>query len=472
MPDRPAADRHGPNVVWIVADQMRAQATGYAGDPNVHTPNLDRLAAEGHNFTSAMAGAPLCCPARGSMFTGRYAHHSGVAGHQHPLPVSTRTVAHELRDAGYRTCYVGKWHLDGNRSELGEDTFGDGHARVRMIPPERRGGFQDWWGYENNNRPFDCLLHADAGQAPKGVEVVTAEDGMEQFRLPGYETDALTDLMLDWLRRHAHDRVDQPFFAVLSVQPPHNPYTAPAEDMARHTPAQIKLRRNVPPIRGVRERARRDLAGYYAAIECIDHNVGRLRAALADLGLAEDTYLLFFSDHGDMHGSHGQWRKTSPWEESLRIPLLLGGPSRNHQAAHRLDHPINHVDLAPTTLGLCGLMPPTWMDGTDYSSVAIDSAVPVPVRPDSAYLGIPVPTGHGETIDRPWRGVVTAQGWKYVCLSGEPWLMFDLHEDPYELANHAHDPGYHRRRDELNEQLQWWIRTTGDDGGRAIPGPG
>src|SRR5688572_14195410 len=148
--------------------------------------------------------------------------------------------------------------------------------------------------------------------------------------------------------------------------------------MAHYTPGQVQLRPNVPGIPRVQEQARRDLAGYYAAIERLDWNVGRIRAALDQLGLADNTYLFFFSDHGDMHGSHGQWRKTNPWEESIRIPFIVGGPSREHQASARPDYPINHVDIAPTTLGLCGLTPPSSMEGTDYAPL-----ITRPLRPGS-----------------------------------------------------------------------------------------
>lgn len=426
---------------------MRGQATGFAGDTNVHTPHLDRLAAEGHTFTRAVAGAPLCCPARGSLMTGRYPQYSGVAGHEHPMPTGTPTIAGELTAAGYRTGYFGKWHLDGNRPDIGPDTVGYRSARVRMIPPDRRGGFRDWWAYENNNRPFDCLLHTNAGQVPAGVPVLDATDGMEQFRAPGYETDALTDMTIDWIRRQPRD---QPFFAVLSVQPPHDPYVAPAEDMARHNAGEVRLRPNVPPSERVRERARRELSGYYASIERVDHNLGRLRAALAELGLTDDTHIVFLSDHGDMHGSHGQWRKTSPWEESVRVPFIIGGPSRDHQLAHRLDDLVNQVDLAPTTLGLCGLPVPQWMQGTDLSPRLDRQGT----APESAHIGIPVPTGHRSSVDRLWRGVVTADGWKYVCLEDQPWLLFDLNDDPYELANHGQDPAFHARRDELDALLR------------------
>lgn len=441
------------NVVWIIADQWRAQAAGFAGDPNVSTPHLDRLAAEGCNFVRAVAGAPLCCPSRGSMLTGRFPLNSGVLGHQQPLPIGIPTVATELRSAGYRTCYVGKWHLDGNQPGLGSDSFGDAGARVRMIPPKRRGGFDDWWAYENNNRPFDCLVHTDIGKAPVGAVVVGRERGMEQFRLPGYETDALTDLLTGWLDQHVQERSDQPFFAVLSVQPPHTPYVAPAENMAHYVPSQVRLRMNVPPIDQVRSRARRDLAGYYAAVERLDANIGRVRAVIERLRLTDDTYLIITSDHGDMLGSHGQWHKTSPWEEAIRVPLLVGGPSREHQDRSEPDVPIGLVDLAPTTLGLCGVGVPVGMDGVDHSRVVVGAASPTTYQPPGAYIGISTPSGHPNSIDRPWQGVVSNDHWKYVELDGNPWLMFDLDNDPYELVNLALNPGHRGRREELREML-------------------
>jgi arylsulfatase A-like enzyme len=423
------------NVIWIVADQMRAQATGYAGDPNARTPNLDRLAAEGTNFTHAVSGSPLCSPFRGALMTGRYPHNNGVTGNRYPLDENARTVAHAFADAGYRTCYVGKWHLDGDRPGVVPTWDSD---QSQLVPSHRRGGFADWWAYENRNRPFDCRLHTDAGRVPAGMSVVDSADGMARF-------------FVDWLREHATD----PVFAVLSVQPPHNPYTAPAEEMARYSPGRIQLRPNVPDIPRVTERARRDLAGYHAAIERLDHNVGRVRATLDELGLTDDTYLMFFSDHGDLHGSHGQWRKTAPWEESIRIPFLVGGPSREHQNANRQDVP----------LGLCGIPVPADMEGTDYGRLVTTPGMRPPTwdgPPDSAYLSLPVPPGHPQSVDTGWRGVVTRDGWKYACFDDRPWLLFNLHEDPYELVNLAHDPGYHAIRARLRDRLGQWIDQTGD----------
>ncbi|MBW3625759.1 MAG: sulfatase, partial [Armatimonadetes bacterium] len=301
-----ATDR--PNVIWIFGDQHRAQALGCNGDPNLHTPNIDRLAAEGVNFTAAVAGTPLCCPCRGSLLTGRYPHHA-VPGHEYPLPDGMPTLAQPFKEAGYRTAYFGKWHLDGFKER-------QHRAAMHIVPPERRGGFETWVGYENNNSQFDCWVHGGEGESAF------------HERLPGYETDALTDLFIAYIKERGEEAArgeGRPFFAALSVQPPHDPYVVPAEWMARHTPPGVILRPNVPNIERVVGQARRELAGYYAMIENLDWNLGRIRAALDAAGLGFNTHIVFFSDHGDMHGSQGQFRKTAPWEEAIRVPFIIGG---------------------------------------------------------------------------------------------------------------------------------------------------
>ena len=118
--------------------------------------------------------------------------------------------------------------------------------------------------------------------------------------------------------------------------------------------------------------------------------------------------------------------------------------------------------MAPTSLGLCGIAKPEWMAGTDYSHRRVQGKEPAAAEPDSAYLQAVVPTGHGGSVDRPWRGVLTVDGWKYACLEGQPWLLFNLNEDPYELANHALDPAYRAERRRLHERLRAWVTDTGD----------
>ncbi len=431
-----------PNVLWVIADQFRAQAMAYHGDPNASTPNLDNLAGTGVCFSQARSGFPLCCPARGSFLTGRYPHHV-VPGHEYRLPPDQATIAQVFNAEGYRTAYFGKWHLDGFHER-------DGRAAMHIVPEERRGGFQTWVGYENNNSPWDCWVHG--GESDAAVP----------SRLPGYETDALTDLLIAFLHQQVTPTEEStPFFAVLSVQAPHDPYIAPEQFRRRFSPAALQMRPNVPDVPWVTERARRDLAGYYGSIANVDWNVGRIVTAMRDAGLLDSTHILFLSDHGDMHGSHGQFRKTGPYEESVRIPFIMSG-ERSFYGRRTGDSRVllNHVDVAPTTLGLCGLPIPEWMEGTDFSGHRLGTRTLATV--DSMYLQSVIPTGHGDSVEFPWRGLVTEEGWKYVAFEGMPWLLFNLAEDPYEQVNLAYNPRYGAIRRQLNDRLGAWITDTGD----------
>ena len=436
-----AIEQRASNLIWIFGDQHRAQALGLAGDANVSTPNIDALAAEGVTFEQAVSGSPLCCPYRGSLLSGRYPH-KAVPGHQMQLSPDLFTIAQPFKAAGYSTAWFGKWHVDGFQER-------EGRAAFHQIPRERRGGFDTWIGYENNNAQYDAWVHGHRG----------AEE-VELQRLERYETDALTDLLIEHIRGQAQG--DAPFFASLSVQPPHDPYVAPPEELGRHSPGRIELRANVPPVTRIVERARRELAGYYAMIENLDVNLGRVVSALREERLYDDTHIVFFSDHGDMHGSHGQFRKTAPWEESIRVPCVVGGGLRYEmKSGTRSDAPINHVDMGPTSLGLCGIEVPDWMPGTDYSHHRLRK-VAYGVEPDSAYLQLVVPTGHGDSVDRPWRGIVTRDGWKYAVIEGQPWMMFNLAEDPFELVNIAHNTAFRVERARLQKRLAEWIDETGD----------
>lgn len=431
-----------PNIIWIFGDQHRAQALGYAGDPNLNTPNLDRLKTEGVACRGAVSGFPLCCPARGSLLTGMYPHKC-VDRHQGTIPEGQATIADVFNEAGYHTAYYGKWHLAG----WPED---DGRAAFHITDPDRRGNFQTWVGYENNNSQYDCWVHGGR------------DENAFHYRLDGFETDCLTDLFIDYLKDRSANDEDQPFFAVLSVQPPHDPYVAPEEWMRNHTPGTVKLRDNVPNIRRVTDRARTELAGYYAMIENLDWNVGRIRKTLTEQGLADDTLILFFSDHGDSHGSQGQFRKTSPFEESIRVPFIISGRQPFYGLNRGWNNAIvNMPDIAPTTLGLCGIEVPNWMQGQNFAGLRYPE-IPLPDNSDSALLQCVVPTCHPESVDRAWRGVVTRDGWKYVVFENHPWLMFNLAEDPYEQANLAFNPVYASKRKELQELLATWLERTDD----------
>ena len=437
-------DDDRPNVIWIYGDEHRAQAQGHMGDPNLSTPNIDNLAIGGITFTSAVSNCPWCTPFRASLLTGKYAHSCCIRTPQRMDPSYT-TIAQVFNEHGYDTAHFGKWHVDGH--------VGERLQNRHIVPRDRRGHFKTWIGYENNINYFDCFVH---GHTSDGTEV-------PRHRLKGYETDALTNLLIDYIK----DRADQlsseekPFFAVLSVMPPHPPFQAPPEFMSRHRMDEIVFRPNVPDIPSIVDRSRRSLAGYYAMIENLDQNVGRVVEALENTGLSANTHVLFFSDHGDMQGSHGFTGKCKPWEESVRIPFTMGGSSSSDTKRHgRFPVPINTIDIPVTTLGLCGIEKPEGMEGFDYSGYyRSGTAIPLSNQPDSAFLQHCDYRKKGE-FDRVWRGIVTDDGWKYICLEGQPFSMFDLNEDPYELANLAFR--YRDIRKRLQDRLSAWINDTGD----------
>ncbi len=434
-----------PNIIWIFSDQQPAYSLACNGDPNSRTPHLDRMSASGFNFPNAVAGFPLCCPFRGSLLTGRYPHHC-VPAHEAPLPPELPTAADLFNAAGYDTAYFGKWHLDGVKERE--------HPRAckELIPRERRGRFNRWLAYENNNMQYDCHIH---GHLDANTEVPLT-------KLKGYETDELTTLLLNYLRERKTS--SQPFFTILSVQPPHNPYIAPADYHARYNPQSVTLRPNVAHNPIVENRARHDLAGMYAMIENLDANIGRILDTLRDTDLEDDTWIFFFSDHGDMHGSHGLWKKVNPYHEATNIPFIVFNNaayrSRNHMLDGRPQLPINTPDILPTTLGLAHIPCPAFLEGFDYSSIFRGRRPDAP--PASAFLQNVIPTGHPDSIDRPYRGVFTADKWKYACTEEGDWLLFDLNTDPYEESNLAFNTAHTARRAQLRQMTADWITSTGD----------
>ena len=435
------------NLIWIMADQLRADMLACNGDPNVCTPNIDALAATGINFYNSISTYPLCCPARGTMLTGLYPHKCTL-GHEYRMPPEQTTIAQVLNRNGYHTAWIGKWHLDGWREKVSRAAF-------HVVPRERRGGFAYWLGYENNNSQYDCYVHGGGegyGEIPP-------------TKLEGYETDCLTDLFL----KHLDERPkDKPFFAVLSVQPPHNPYVAP-ERNTHYDPSKLVLRPNMPPeigpYRPFVSEMRKNLANAYAMIENYDENIGRIVQYLKDHGLYDDTIIIFFSDHGDCHGSHGQQRKTNPLEESIRVPFIISGMQLSPEKAlcgARRPHLLSTIDIAPTTLGLLNVTIPREWEGCDFSEMCHRTKKTDLAIPTSAYIQSVIPEHHPNSTELPWRGVVTEDGWKYVCLEGMPWMLFNLNEDPYELRNLAFCGAEKKQRAALHRLLADWIRRTGD----------
>jgi arylsulfatase A-like enzyme len=250
-----------PNLIYVFADQWRAEATGYAGNQDVRTPNLDRLARASVNFRSAVSCCPVCSPYRASLLTGQYPLTHGVFLNDVPLRSEATTLAEVYQRRGYQTAYIGKWHLDGNQ-------------RSAFIPRERRQGFEFW-------KVLNCT-HAYNNSFYYGDENV-------RQKWDGYDALAQTREAQQYIRDHADG---PPFALVLSWGPPHDPYgTAPQKYKDLFEPDRLALRPNVPE--ADRAKARQALAGYYAHIAALDDGVGAILRTVQETGLERNTIFVF-----------------------------------------------------------------------------------------------------------------------------------------------------------------------------------
>jgi arylsulfatase A-like enzyme len=413
-----------PNILFLFADQMHAFALGCMGHPQVKTPYLDKLAAQGVLFRHMYSCAPVCTPYRGTLFTGMYASKSGVERNVSALPVGVPTLADRLNEAGYRTSYVGKWHLGGKGNIA--------------VPRELRGGFQDFIGYQCYNEYIRDVVFFDEEDRPRVIEA--------------HRTEATTELAIERLRR-----VDDERFAMfVSYQNPHYP-VQPAEQFERMYSGLPVVRRlnaiDIDPYTGTESpRSNPDtdpnkrkygsdldeyLRLYYAMITQLDENVGRLLAELEALGLAENTVVVFTSDHGDMQGSHGLKNKSVFWEESVRVPLIVRAPGG--LVGRKVTQLVSSLDLYPTILDYCGAAC-GGMEGVSFAPLTYGEEI---VWDDTVFAE-----------DRQWR-MVRQGAYKLAAdrASGAATHLFDLENDPYELNNLLGDPGHADRvvamRDEI-----------------------
>lgn len=437
-----------PNVLLILPDQMRGRAMGCMGTPDVRTPHLDRLAADGILFRRTYANTPVCCPARAILLTGKYPHRNGMIANDLRLRESEVTLAEILAKQGYRTGFVGKWHLDGGPRDPG------------FVPPgPRRQGFDFWAAYECHHRHFTPIYFRDTPDA---------------ILVPKFEPEASCDFAIEFLEAQPKD---QPFFLTVQMGPPHDPYGAPQKYMRMYDPAKLTLPHNwVPdseqgqpgPLPQSQRRpdlpanpfvptgGRLEVAAYYAAISALDDQVGRLLDVLRQQGFEKDTIVLFTSDHGDMLGSHGLRRKRKPYEESAGVPGIIRWPARIPRG-QAVDTLFSHVDMAPTLLALCGIEIPTEMQGTNLSRVALGETT---AGPDAVFFQIFVPF-KPDQVDHPWRGLRTHR-YTYARRENEPWLLFDNERDPWQMDNLAKDPSSAELVRQLDRQISETMKRTGD----------
>lgn len=414
-----------PNVVFVFADQMRAQATGYANDPNVKTPYLDRLSQQSVNFCNAVSGCPVCSPYRASLLTGQRPLTHGVFTNDVHLNDDIVSIADVYKEAGYDTAYIGKWHLDGR-------------GRNNFISRQSRHGFDFW-------KVLECTHHYNDSYYYFGDETV-------KVKWEGYDAIAQTHSAKEYLKQHDKNK---PFMLFMSWGPPHEPYdTAPAEFRNLYKPEDIKLRDNVPEHFLEQERkfltryfghadnmletcsgqAKKNLAGYYAHITALDGCLQSLDRTMQECGLAENTIFVFTSDHGDMVGSHSRWDKQVPYDESIRVPFLLRFPKDLGYSGKQMEAPIVAEDIMPTLLGLCDIPVPETVEGIDYSGYIRGEKKP---GDDAAllYSVMPFSRSYSRNVGgREYRGLRTTR-YTYVKDLNGPWLLYDNDRDPYQIDN-------------------------------------
>ncbi len=365
-----------PDILWIVTTQWRAQACGYAGDPNARTPALDALAADPHtvNYAQAVTPHPFGPFARAALLTGVPSPKNGVRDYWDALPRNARTIAHELGGRGYETAFFGKWGV-GER-DRSAPLVGEAAARV-PVPPEARGGFARWVGFEGGFLLNDPWLHGDGGFV----------------RVNGYQADVLSELAAEWVSAP----MAEPRFTVVSLEAPHPPYDAPAPvGVLRIRPEEVILTADVWRGGEVEAKARRELAGYYAHIAATDAAIGRLLARTP-----RGTIVVFTSVHGDMHGAHGLFRKGWPHEESIRVPLLVRGAPG---LCGRSTEAVSLVDLPAMTLAWSKGR--TWSCPRERAEISMPSVVTLPHQ-----------------CDRVWRGWRSATEKRVFNADGSEWIL-------------------------------------------------
>jgi arylsulfatase A-like enzyme len=394
-----------PNVVVFFTDQQRWDTTGVHGNPLGLTPNLDRMARRGTHLPYSFTAQPVCGPARSCMQTGLYATTTGCFRNGIPLSSSAKTLAHHFGEAGYRTGYIGKWHLASKSS-------------VGAVTPEQRGGYEYWLAsnvLELTSGPYRTVLY---------------DDKQRPVELPGYRVDALADAAIRYIAANK----DQPFYLFLSFLEPHHQnqtdsYPAPDGYAERYAGGRMP-----PDLAALGGTAHQHLAGYYGMVKRLDEALGRLLDALKSLGLEDDTIVLFTSDHGCHFKTRNEEYKRSPHDASVRVPTALQGPE--FWGIGEVSELVSLVDLPSTLLEAAGLPIPEGMQGR--------SILPLLGRerggwPEEVFVQISESEVGRAVRTRRWKYSVSAPG-------KDPWQdsasegyveehLYDLLYDPYELED-------------------------------------
>lgn len=434
-----------PNIVFLLADQLRAQSLPPYGMPGMEMPGFQWLSEQGLTFENCLSTYPLCTPYRAMLMTGRHPQTTGMFMNYTCTRHSEIGLADAFRNAGYRTGYVGKWHLHrGAFPSKKQDWIPEGRSRLGW----------DYW------RAYNC--HTDYFEG----HVNTHDWQTEAWE--GYETKGLLKYAAEFLDGPG----DDPFLLLLSPHQPHATGGKPAPDsLYDRIPERPWLPPNVPANLAAERRIWRSHQHYLAMTLALDEMVLDLRGLLAERGLLEQTLFLFTSDHGTGMGSHPDepdgeggfvWNKRRPYRESVQVPLFVRFPDGG-RAGEREDVLFSPVDFFPTLCGYAGLPVPRSVEGRDLS--AFLRGAPDAKEPEALFTMNLINYGYSPDWIRhdgnEWRGVRTPR-WAYTRWLEGRTELYDLESDPYELKNLAGDPAHREREVALESQLQAFLRKRHD----------
>ncbi len=488
----PSSER--PNILLLWTDEQRADTLAAYGNRHGVTPCLDRFAREATVFEHAYCTAPLCTPSRGSVLTGLYPHRHGARMNNGFLNPAVRCLP-ALLD-GYEAGYIGKWHLgDEVFAQQGFSTWIsiEDLYYPHFSPGRDRGARSDYhyWLLSRGHAP-----QPDRNVFPRGF-IATLPESESKTRF-------VADRAIEFLRARRDAR--RPWFLSVNVLEPHMPFTGPRD--GQYDPRDVPLPANAlraPDASCVRRHrlmsalqcrrkpagcdpsdeasVRQTLARYWGLASQVDHHFGRILDALADSGHAENTIVVFTSDHGDQMGSHALITKGVFYEESVRVPLLIKLPGQRQGV--RISAPVSQVDLAATLCDLAAAPAPS-TDGISLRPVL--EGGPAPDRDvilvwhnresredeglTDALAAIHAPFGALPECRRAlfgeMRGLVSPDGWKILFSATGECELYNRVEDPLELRNLAHDPACRARRSDLAARLGRWQRDHEDDAPIAL----
>jgi len=427
-----------PNIVFLMADQLRYQSCGFAGDTKARTPNLDSLAGQGVVFRNAVSGHPVCAAFRASLFTGLYTTSTGMVINELRMNTNHVFFAQVLTRHGYDTDYIGKWHLWAN--ELGNHY----DPKNSFTPPgPYRFGFDGFWAaYNFHHEYYKGYYHTDSP---------------EKIPVEGYEPDGQTDLAIARIKHAA--AAGKPFALFLSLGTPHDPWNTnnvPAKYYAMFADEGGKPRFTLPPnykpdndpyadnwgrYKGPRQREAipQWMRVYYAMVANLDWNIGRILKAISDADLQNDTIVVFTADHGEMMGAQGRRAKNIFYEEAVRVPFLIRWPG-HIPAGSTSDACLNTPDIMPTVLGLAGLPIPPKVEGMDLSHCALGKPGPEPEAALMENTGACAIWEDGFE----WRALRSKQYTYAIYRKDRKEFLFDNLKDPYQFHNFADDPDQQR----------------------------